>query len=428
MDAASMRLCLWLVAAAVCQVRADAPPAGATAAPVTGPATRPAATAPAVKVRDLCKDAVDPYNPGLERVRFFAAAGVDGEIDAREFEANRKRRDPFVRAFDKWNRIALFDQNRSKTIDWFEADAYRRDIRRRVLKIFDTNKDSRLTGAERGAANRALALGPVGPAPARLAATASAVGPKLLKRFDKDGDGKLSEPERRAALAAFRQQARNQSLARYDKDGDGELNEEERAAMRREMRRRRRPWQNMFDRFNLRHFDLDENGKLDEEEKADLEEFQAQFQKIGRDFSNRQMDLDGDGKVTSEERADAARQWRASGWRMAVKAMQYMDADGDGTISEKERGTFAGRLRDALGGWIDEYAAGSDKNSDGRLDKPERTELLKVFRSDFRQRQAKFDADHDGRLAPKEMINLIDEFAREIGLKPSPTTTTPPAK
>ena len=54
---------------------------------------------------------------------------------------------------------------------------------------------------------------------------------ELLKKFDKDGDGKLSEEEREAAKAARKAMI----LEKFDKDGDGELNEEERKAARAEM-------------------------------------------------------------------------------------------------------------------------------------------------------------------------------------------------
>lgn len=56
---------------------------------------------------------------------------------------------------------------------------------------------------------------------------------KLLEKFDKDGDGKLSEEERAAAKAAFQEKhpdAKEKVLAHFDKDGDGKLNDEERAA------------------------------------------------------------------------------------------------------------------------------------------------------------------------------------------------------
>jgi Ca2+-binding EF-hand superfamily protein len=77
----------------------------------------------------------------------------------------------------------------------------------------------------------------------------------VVKEFDKDGDGRLSDDERRAAMKAMRERRMvssaqgapagepGQNLAavikRFDKNGDGKLDEEERAAMRDEMQQRR---------------------------------------------------------------------------------------------------------------------------------------------------------------------------------------------
>jgi len=47
---------------------------------------------------------------------------------------------------------------------------------------------------------------------------------EMLEKFDKDGDGKLDEEERKEAMSA----RRAEFIKKYDKDGDGELNEEER--------------------------------------------------------------------------------------------------------------------------------------------------------------------------------------------------------
>ena len=47
---------------------------------------------------------------------------------------------------------------------------------------------------------------------------------EMLEKFDKNGDGKLDEDERKEAMAA----RRAEFIKKYDKDGDGELNEEER--------------------------------------------------------------------------------------------------------------------------------------------------------------------------------------------------------
>ncbi|HZN62894.1 MAG TPA: hypothetical protein VFC90_10870 [Planctomycetota bacterium] len=63
----------------------------------------------------------------------------------------------------------------------------------------------------------------------------------LLKKFDKDGDGQLSEQER-AAAKEFKAQRRGEEgrggklrekvLRRFDKDGDHKLNDGEREALK----------------------------------------------------------------------------------------------------------------------------------------------------------------------------------------------------
>jgi hypothetical protein len=57
---------------------------------------------------------------------------------------------------------------------------------------------------------------------------------RILKRFDEDGDGKLSEEERAKAQAA-----RRKMLEKFDTDGDGKLSPEERTEMPRHRRGRR---------------------------------------------------------------------------------------------------------------------------------------------------------------------------------------------
>ena len=53
--------------------------------------------------------------------------------------------------------------------------------------------------------------------------------PFLMKKFDKDGDGKLNEEERAEARKTM-EARRQEALKKFDKDGDGKLNEEERKA------------------------------------------------------------------------------------------------------------------------------------------------------------------------------------------------------
>ena len=81
---------------------------------------------------------------------------------------------------------------------------------------------------------------------------------EIIKKFDKDGDGKLSEEEK----AEIRKSMANRKppahiIEKFDKDGDGKLSDEERAEIRKEM---------------MAKFDKDGDGKLSpDERKAAME-------------------------------------------------------------------------------------------------------------------------------------------------------------
>jgi Ca2+-binding EF-hand superfamily protein len=87
------------------------------------------------------------------------------------------------------------------------------------------------------------------------------IPPEVVKEFDKDGDGKLNEEERKAARDA----REKQMLEKYDADKDGKLSDEERKAAREAMRAE-------HEKKMLEKYDKDGDGKLsDEERKAMVE-------------------------------------------------------------------------------------------------------------------------------------------------------------
>lgn len=102
---------------------------------------------------------------------------------------------------------------------------------------------------------------------------------QMLKEFDADGDGKLSESERAAAKAAMEERK-----GKIDTNGDGTISEEERQAA----------------------------------------------QEARREQMRQKMDTDGDGTVSDAER-EAARK------EMREEMRKRIDTDGDGEISEAER-------------------------------------------------------------------------------------------
>ncbi|MGJ8697178.1 MAG: EF-hand domain-containing protein [Verrucomicrobiaceae bacterium] len=76
--------------------------------------------------------------------------------------------------------------------------------------------------------------------------------PEVVAKFDKDGDGKLSEEERKAAFEA----RKAEMLAKFDKDGDGKLSDEEKEAAREAQKAE-----------FIKKFDKDGDGKVSAEER-----------------------------------------------------------------------------------------------------------------------------------------------------------------
>ena len=378
---------------------------------------------PAVVKAVVLRSAVDPYVPAVERARFFQASGKDNELTAEEFAADRKRTSPFVRKFDHWPMLIGFDKNGSKTIDWFEADMYRREVRGKVIEAFDTNKDRKLRGKERTAAAEALSsekflaarLGRGGPRPA----FAGGYGKQMVERYDTNRDGEISEAERQKAFAEMRERAHDRMLAEYDKNGDGELDADERRAMRSDQQA---PWKDKMREWQLRDYDLNNDGELDEKETAELKLAEAKFRKtmegIGKEFQLRTTDINGDGEVSDEERRAVREKWQGKMFQVLGRFAKYADADGDGSASPDEWMTFRKRATGTVMNWMEGYGLRYDANDDGRLDAGEREILMKGLREDVDGRMTKYDANKDGHLEPDEVLNMAEGFLDEIGLRP----------
>ena len=96
-------------------------------------------------------------------------------------------------------------------------------------------------------------------------------GKRLLERFDKDGDGKLSPEEKKAAFEQFkanRPEMYQKLLEKFDKNGDGKLDENERAAAKEAFKERSGEMRKKV----LEKFDKNGDGKLDENEKEAAKE------------------------------------------------------------------------------------------------------------------------------------------------------------
>ena len=124
----------------------------------------------------------------------------------------------------------------------------------------------------------------------------------MMKQFDTDGDGELSDAERQAARAQWEaraSQGRQILVRRYDKDGDGELNDAERQAAREEMGQIR---DEIAQRI-VPQYDLDGDGELnDQERQAAGPAFRAEYERL-RTVAT--LDLDGSGNIDPTELARA---------------------------------------------------------------------------------------------------------------------------
>ncbi|MDD4869996.1 MAG: EF-hand domain-containing protein [Kiritimatiellae bacterium] len=94
------------------------------------------------------------------------------------------------------------------------------------------------------------------------------ISEEILKKFDKDGDGKLNDEEKAAAKAAMeakKAEREKKMLAEFDKDGDGKLSDEEKAARDKKMEENKKKM--------LEKFDTDKDGKLSDEEKTEMKKW-----------------------------------------------------------------------------------------------------------------------------------------------------------
>lgn len=414
--------------------------------------------APADAGADLCAGRVDPYDPAAQRNLFFTAAGVDNELTVEEFNVSRK--DGLAGAFDKWELMLQFDKNGNKSLDWFEMDAYRREVRKLVLEAFDQNKDGHLAGAEREAANKSLAAGKVPGLDRRDGRSGISVRDsreggsweerrqEMMKRYDKDGDGKLNDEERKAAFEAYRSQrdqARNgeggaspappERITRYDdikpppgedskapgregqpserRGGPGGMfgrrpgeSDSDRQARIRQMQQRRRE-------EAVRKFDANGDGKITGEERAALaEQARGNMEAAALNWGLRDFDADGDGRLDEKEAAAGEEYGRKIMNVGEQFGQRMMDRDGDGQISDEERREAGAQMREAglkLMGQATRYL---DADGDGTISSEERKDFQQKATTGMIRYMENFglryDRNRDGRLDEAERQQVLE--------------------
>lgn len=223
--------------------------------------------------------------------------------------------------------------------DRFDPNAMFADFESRLAK-FDTDGDGSLSDEERRAMMENMRRewesrmdkngdGVVDENERLDAMLESPRGRRMIERFDANGDGMLDDAERQAILddmAAREAERQQRRVERYDTDGDGVLSEaEERAAQEQEAARQR-------DRFNrfAQEFDEDGDGDLNADERYNA--FQTMRDRREYDQFIRRYDTDGDRQITMTDFTEFLANYQA----------QYPSADvnGDGVVDQLDVTAF----------------------------------------------------------------------------------------
>jgi len=140
---------------------------------------------------------------------------------------------------------------------------------------------------------------------------------QLMKKYDKDGDGRLDKEERAEAMKALKEKSADLEeiktkhaediIKKFDKDGDGKLDRKEIAGF------------------------LDEQRKMMDKAREGMMRRRGNFNPPKEVLAK--FDKDGDGKLNAEERKAM---FKEAAERRAALIKKY-DADGDGQLSDAER-------------------------------------------------------------------------------------------
>ena len=288
------------------------------------------------------------YNPVAERAKFFKAAGVDSELDSKEFAANQGQKGAFVRKGDSWGAISKYDKSKNGKIDWFEADAYRRalTIGKKEVTITTIIPDNPPVTPRRG-----------GPAGGGRGGDRGRGGfqPSAgdLAKFDTNKNGRIDGDELRPYFEARRNEFRRRMEARLDTNKDGKVSDAERQAARAADEKRRAEERA---KMHFRRFDADRDGKLNEKEQAahdkHIEEDKARDaeREKRRAAFMAEFDTNKNGRIdegAEREAAGAAMRKRMEERRREME--KQFDEDKDGKLSEAETAKMREEMRRRFG-------------------------------------------------------------------------------
>ncbi len=218
-----------------------------------------------------------------------------------------------------------------------------------------------------------------------------------MTEFDLDGDGILSEDERRAMM----QQMRQEWMDRFDLDGDGELSREERMAARQGMFEQSARGQEL-----MRQFDADGNGVLNEEEQAAMEAFQQEQREQQRAEQLARYDSNGDGELSRDERRTQREEQRGQWGDTMRDATTEFDRDGDGQLSIEESQEAFAVMQERRE--IDRFVRDFDSDGNGSMGPADYSSFL----SDYERQSMNADVNGDGEVNSQDLSAYTDMVTR----------------
>jgi len=217
----------------------------------------------------------------------------------------------------------------------------------------------------------------------------------MESQYDLDGDGVLSDDEKRQMWAQMKADYEAELLAQFDADGDGELNDEEKRAARISAFLSS-DWGRSF----ARKHDANNDGILDKEELAALE---ADLERMRQEWTQ-PYDLDGDKDLDDLEteimRESMKEQWEGVQARMNAR----FDADGSGKLEPGEQMNAWTTIQAAYR--QRSYVQQHDTNADNVVDGAD----LAVFTQRFADQDPRTDLNQDGVWDTAD----LDEFNRRM--------------
>lgn len=218
-----------------------------------------------------------------------------------------------------------------------------------------------------------------------------------MTEFDADGDGILSEEERREMMRTMREEW----MARMDLDGDGELSREERMAARQSMFEQSQRGQEL-----MRQFDADGDGVLNEEEQAAMEAYQQQQLEEQRAQQLARYDLDGDGQLSRDERQAQREEQRGQWGNRLQDATNEFDRDGDGQLSIEESQEAFAVFQERRE--IDRFLSDFDYDGNGSMGAAD----YNAFLSDYERGSTDADVNGDGEVNSQDLTAYTDMVTR----------------